>query len=226
MRHFTKIFLLAVLLIVSTAGNAFAANSLDVNANAALQGSFGLEVLIDGADNLGEAYVVSDHPVTETTYNFKFLIDPTNLTAAAERFFIMGSIKKTDPPVRNFLLIYLRRSGNGQFWEIQSNVRDDSNSFQAWQAPIKICGDAGTAIPCTSVAPVEFEFQWQAASAPGANDGSLRILKNGTVRVEFLNIDNDAQTIDEALFGAIFMSNATQGNAAGSYYFDEFVSTR
>ena len=37
MRHFTKLFPLAVLLIVGTAGTAFAANSLDVNAGAALQ---------------------------------------------------------------------------------------------------------------------------------------------------------------------------------------------
>jgi len=204
---------------------ALAANQLDVNGTAALEGSQGLEVIIDGADNLGDAYVVTSHPNLETSYNVKFLIDPSNLTLAATDYFVLGSIRKTNPPFRNFLLIFMRKSGNGEFWEIQTNVRDDGGNLQAWQLPVKICGSAA-AIPCNVVAPVEFEFQWRAASAPGANDGSLRVFKNGTVRKEFLNLDNDGQTIDEAYFGAIFMVNGDHGAAAGSYYFDAFESSR
>lgn len=221
-------FVIVFALVALCASPAFAINSLSVNAGAALEGSFGLEVTIDGAANTDDTYVVTEHPTAETAYTFSFLIDPNDMSMDPTQYFLIGSIRKTNPPLRNFFLIYLRRSGSDQYWEIQSNVRDDSGSFQTWQTPVKICGDAGTVIPCTSVTPVEFRFEWVAADA-GMTNGSMRVFKNGTVRKEFLNLDNDTTTIDEAWFGAIFMSNGTQNgasNANGSYYFDSFVSTR
>jgi len=220
---------------------AMAANELLVTSAAALPGSVaqpgvtcsgdglpgpcGLEVVIDGASNTNDVYVVSSHPNAETTYNFSFYIYPGNLTMPPTGEFVIGNIRKTEAPARNFFFVYLRKTGNGLYWTIQTNAREDNGSFQPWQVPIKICGVPGTTIPCDSVGPQEFRFEWT-ASDPGMSNGSLKIYKNGSLKKEFLNMDNDGQTIDESWFGAVWMSNGTQGNSNGSYYFDTFTSTR
>jgi hypothetical protein len=221
---------------------AFAANQLLVTSAAALPGSVaqpgvncsgdgqpgpcGLEVVIDDNANTNDTYVVTSHPNAETTYNVSFYIDPNDIFLQAKKFFAIGNIKKTDPPLRNFFLIYLRKSGSGgHYWELQTNARDDNGNFMPWQTAVKICGDATTTIPCDTVGPQEFRFEW--AAAPGANDGFLRIYKNGSLKVEWTGINNDTITIDEASFGAIWMANNDQGVAAnGSFYFDTFTSTR
>lgn len=223
---------------------AFAANQLLVTSAAALPGSVaqpgvncsgdgqpgpcGLEVVIDDYANTNDTYVVTSHPNAETTYNVSFYIDPNDIFLQAKKFFAIGNIKKTDPPLRNFFLIYLRKSGSGgHYWELQTNARDDNGNFMPWQTAVKICGDATTTIPCDTVGPQEFRFEWAAATAPGANDGFLRIYKNGSLKVEWTGINNDTITIDEASFGAIWMANNDQGAAAnGSFYFDTFTSTR
>jgi hypothetical protein len=223
---------------------AFAANQLLVTSAAALPGSVaqpgvncsgdgqpgpcGLEVVIDDNANTNDTYVVTSHPNAETTYNVSFYIDPNDIFLQAKKFFAIGNIKKTDPPLRNFFLIYLRKSGSGgHYWELQTNARDDNGNFMPWQTAVKICGDATTTIPCDTVGPQEFRFEWAAATAPGANDGFLRIYKNGSLKVEWTGINNDTITIDEASFGAIWMANNDQGVAAnGSFYFDTFTSTR
>jgi hypothetical protein len=220
---------------------AMAANELLVTSAAALPGSVaqpgvtcsgdglpgpcGLEVVIDGASNTNDVYVVSSHPNAETTYNFSFYIYPGNLTMPPTGEFVIGNIRKTEAPARNFFFVYLRKTGNGLYWTIQTNAREDNGSFQPWQAPVKICGDNSTPIPCGTVGPQEFRFEWT-ASDPGMSNGSLKIYKNGSLKKEFLNMDNDGQTIDESWFGAVWMSNGTQGNSNGSYYFDTFTSTR
>lgn len=223
---------------------AFAANQLLVTSAAALPGSVaqpgvncsgdgqpgpcGLEVVIDDYANTNDTYVVTSHPNAETTYNVSFYIDPNDIFLQAKKFFAIGNIKKTDPPLRNFFLIYLRKSGSGgHYWELQTNARDDNGNFMPWQTAVKICGDATTTIPCDTVGPQEFRFEWAAATAPGANDGFLRIYKGGVLKVEWTGINNDTITIDEASFGAIWMANNDQGVAAnGSFYFDTFTSTR
>lgn len=210
----------AVAMVALIAAPAFA-DSIAVNGSAALDGSFGLETTIDGT---GDAYVVTSHPSAETTYTFSFLVDPNDLNMAAGSSILIGSIRKTDPPTRNFWLIYIRKSGSDDFYEIQTNLRQDDGSFPPWQTAVKICSPVGAGgIPCDTVTPVEFEFRWTAASAPGANDGVMEVYKNGTIRKTFGSLDNDGQTIDEAYFGSIFNSGT---GTTGSYYFDKFVSTR
>lgn len=208
------------------AAPALAANSLDVNAGAALEGDFGLEVIFDGADNNDDAYVGTDTPEAETSYRFSFLIDPSNISMAAKKYVLIGNIIKTDPPQKNFLFVFLRRSGNGQFYEIQTNVRGDNGAFQPYQVPVKICGNPGTTIPCSSAVPVKFEIQWKAATAPGANDGEMLVLKNGQVKKTFANLDNDTHTVDAAQFGTIFTAGQQRGGISGSYAFDSFQSFR
>jgi hypothetical protein len=223
---------------------AFAANQLLVTSAAALPGSVaqpgvncsgdgqpgpcGLEVVIDDYDNVNDTYVVTSHPNAETTYNFSFYIDPNDIFLQSKKYIAIGNLRKTNLPNRNFFFVYLRKSGSGgHYWEIQTNARLDNGAFPAWHVPVKICGDATTTIPCDTVGPQEFRIEWAAATAPGANDGFLRVYKNGTVRTEWTGLDNDTLDIDEAWFGAIWMANNTQGVAAnGSFYFDTFTSTR
>ena len=223
---------------------AFAANELLVTSAAALPGSVpqpgvncsgdglpgpcGLEVVIDDYANTNDTYVVTSHPNAEKTYNFSFYIDPNDVFLQTKKYLALGNIRKTDAPNRNFFFVYLRKSGSGgHYWEIQTNARVDDGSFPPWHQAVKICGDSTTTIPCDTVGPQEFRIEWAAATAPGANDGFLRVYKNGTIRTEWTGLNNDTMDVDEAWFGAIWMANNTQGVAAnGSFYFDTFTSTR
>ena len=223
---------------------AFAANELKVTSAAALTGSVpqpgvtcsgdgqpgpcGLEVVIDDNANTNDTYVVTSHPNAEKTYNFSFYIDPNDIFLASKKFFNIGNLRKTNAPNRNFFFVALRKSGSGgHYWEIQTNARVDDGTFPVWLQPVKICGDSTTTIPCDTVGPQEFRIEWAAATAPGANDGFLRVYKNGSIRQEWTGLNNDTYDIDEAWFGAIWMANNYQGAAAnGSFYFDTFTSTR
>jgi hypothetical protein len=58
-----------------------AADSLAVNAGAALGGSFGLELL---HDNTSQGYVEDQSPASEVIYRFEFLYDPNDLGQSAD----------------------------------------------------------------------------------------------------------------------------------------------
>lgn len=210
---------------------AMAANSLTVNGTAALEGSYGLSVNIDGANNTTDAYVVSDHPANETLYRFSFRLNPGTLSMDASgqaRFFVIGNIRKPTPD-KNFFFVYLMLGQDG-WWHLQANARQDDGTFQPWQTTVKVCSvNAGASVPCSTFTNIQITYEWAAASAPGANDGYLKVYRDGgsTPIRTFSNMDNDTQSIESAWFGAIWMANNTQGAAAnGSYYFDSFESYR
>ncbi len=219
---------LLVALAALVAVPAMAANTLAVTGAAALEGNYGLAVTHDGSTN--DVYVSSTHPNAEPTYNFSFIIYPGTLASPLTvADYSIGFVKSTTGTKKWFIPIYLRRQN--AFWTIQTNVRQDNNSFAPWQTAVKVCGDASTTIPCTDpfyTDGVEFEFRYTAASAPGANDGTLEVYKDGTLRKTFSGLDTDQRLVDEIRWGAIFQgdtNNHPPGNG-GTYYFDSFVSTR
>ncbi len=217
------VFAIAALLV---SGAAFAQNSLAVTAGAALFGSnFGLAVTNDGSSN--DVYVSSTHPANENVFRFKFRIFPATLASPiAFNDYLIGFVRSETGTRPWFIPIYLRRQNT--YWTIQTNVRLDNNSFPAWQNAVKICGDAGTPIPCTNYAHgVLFEFIYTASSAPGANDGSLVVKREGVQSQNWTGLDTDQRLVTEIRWGAIFQDNAANrppGN--GTYYFDAFESYR
>lgn len=219
--------------LVLLAAPALADNLLDVSTTAALEGTYGLGIVIQGGDNLTDTYVVSEHPEGETTYNFSFRIHPGTLNMDATnafRSFVIGNVRKATPD-RNFLLIYLMKGRDG-WWSVQANTRRDNGTFPPWQNPVPICHPSPTSVvPCSSIASgVEIRYEWAAATSSGANNGFLRVYRDGNLARSFLNLDNDTQTVESAWFGAIFMANGSQNSVAtqanGTFYFDSFVSAR
>lgn len=222
------IFLMAMALVATS---AMAANSIAVTGAAALEGSFGLGVTLDPASNLNDTYVSTQHPNGETIYRFGFLVHPGTLTmdaSAGFRFFVMGNVRKATPD-RNFFFVYMLRTADG-WWRVQANARNDNGSFPAWQASVAICGvNPGSVVPCATTPSVHIMYEWKASSASGANDGFLRVYREGVLVRTFSNLDNDTQTVEEAWFGAIFMANGTHNGptpASGTYNFDSFESYR
>ncbi len=221
-----------VLALVAFAAPAKAANTLTVTGAAALEGSFGLSINIDGASNLNDTYVVTSHPTGETTYNIEFRVAPGSLTmdaSAGLKFFLLGDIRKATPD-RNFYFIYMMKQMDG-WWSLQANTRQDNGSFPAWQVPVKICHPTNPALLCSSIGTdgVLFRYEWVASTGPGMNNGSLKVYRDGILARTFSGLDNDTQTVEEGWFGAIFMSNGTHNGGAaanGSMFFDSFVSTR
>ncbi len=219
-----RIFVLAIAALLTT---PILADSIDINANAALEGDLGLETTFDGA---GDAYAVSDAPDAETNYSFSFLIDPNNLSIPNGVSMLIGNMRLS-PGIsgkRNFFFVWIRRSGapGSDFYEIQTNVRQDDTSFPSWQSAIKICSPTGQGdIPCT-VVPVKFEFRWQAATAPGANDGYMEVYKDDTLVRAFANLDNDTHTLDAGWWGSIFNQTSPASDVTGSYYLDDFLAVR
>jgi hypothetical protein len=231
MKKLAILFVAVVALAV--AAPAMAANSVTVTGQAALEGNYGLQVNLDGANNTGDAYVVTNHPTTEGTFRFSFRIHPGTLNMNASsgfRYFIIGDIRKSTPD-RNFFFIYLMKQVNG-WWGVQANARQDNGAFPAWQTPVNLCQATGATLPCSVYdgVGVELTYEWQKASAPGANDGFLKVYRDGNLARTFSNLDNDTQDVDSAWFGAIFMTGGGQNGdgtqASGAYYFDDFASYR
>ncbi len=74
-----------------------------------------------------------------------------------------------------------------------------------------------------SDAPHFLELDWQAATAPGANNGMLNFWIDGVQRPSLINLDNESRRIDIARLGPI---GGLDTGTRGSYYFDAFESRR
>jgi hypothetical protein len=67
------------------------------------------------------------------------------------------------------------------------------------------------------------EIDWQASSAPGANNGFLTLWVDGVLKQTISNIDNDQITIGEVRLGAVA---GVDSGTSGSVLFDKFESRR
>ena len=137
----STLFTIAVLSMVLLVPAANAANSLAVTGAAALNGSsFGLAVTSDQSSN--DVYVSSQHPNNESTYNASFYIFPGTLPSDMTiSDFMIGFIKSSsggdDPDQKWFIPVILRRQN--AFWTLQTNIREDDDTFPAWNLATKIC---------------------------------------------------------------------------------------
>ena len=200
---------LSGLALILCAGSAFAANSLDVNANAALAGSnFGLEVIVDGSPN--SAFVEDLTPDAETVYRGEFRSNPNSagLTMADGEFF-MVFMGRGNGGVNIIRLALVRK--NNEFKIVCRMKKDGPGTAFCGKFTM---GPAGTRVG----------FEWVTASAPGANDGEFRLLKNGDVKFERTDYDNDTLTISAARLG-MAKANSIAGSS-GSLYLDDFASFR
>jgi hypothetical protein len=177
---------------------------LTVTPSAALVGGQGLQVRID--DNT-PTYLVDNSPNTEPRYRLRYYFDPNSITMAnGDIHGILYGYSGSSTPV---LLISFRYSSGT--YQIQAGLMDDGAtwSYTGWFT--------------ISDAPHSIEVDWKAASADGANDGSLTFWIDGVQKSYIIGVDNDTRQIDSVRLGAVA---GIDSGTRGSYFFDAFESRR
>lgn len=199
------------------ASGAFAANTLTVVPGAAMNGTTqGLSVNLDGSTN--NVYVESAHPNNETHYHARFWINPatTAINAQNKSIRIAGL---GDDVAAQHVLLFLRRNGSDNSMRLNTWYKADTGSF--------VSGPGMFLMFQTNInQPRQVEIEWTAATAPGANDGSLfvRRLAPTTAEESITGLDTDTLQVDNYRQGLLAGSGANA--TGGAYHFDEFESYR
>jgi hypothetical protein len=171
---------------------------------AAMLGSYGLHAQIDDNNNLA---LIDGRLNGEKRYRARFYFDPHSIVMAQnDNHEIFRGFVGTWPAVLDMKL----RFYNGRY-QVRVGILNDSTTmrYSAW-------------FDLTD-APHALEVDWQAATAPGANNGSLSFWLDGVLRSQLTGIDNDTRQIDLVRLGAI---SGIDSGTRGSYYFDAFESRR
>jgi hypothetical protein len=107
-----------------------------------------------------------------------------------------------------FRLLFRRKGSN---YQLRGQIRDDGSTWSA------------TAWHTIANAAQVIEIEWQAATAPGANNGLLRLWLNGALRQTLSGIDNDTRRVSEVRLGP---QAGIDSGTRGVMYFDHFESWR
>lgn len=176
--------------------------NLSVNSSAAAIGGYGLQATASGTTSM---HVTDYSPLGEKQYHTRFYFNPSNFNLTPEDRVGIFSAYGGNTAFR----VFLRYSG-GTYW-IQQDYQTDNLTYVG-----------GVYRPLTAGWQA-LEFDWRAASAPGANDGSLSMSTNGVVVETLSGIDNDTYTVETVQMGLVASVDA---GMSGSLYFDGFVSQR
>lgn len=172
---------------------------LSASTAAALEGDYGLQVVINDKDRL---YLESDHPNNEEFIRLRFLFDPNTITMA------QGDEH------------HLLRGYSGNFWMLYMGFGYLNGAYQLQVGTrMNIGGWWFSSYISISDAPQEIALEWRAASAADVNDGYLVLYVNGVERYRTPDLDNDTHRLDSLLIGPLFgIDNGTDG----TYYIDQF----
>ncbi|HXF62205.1 MAG TPA: hypothetical protein VNK95_11345, partial [Caldilineaceae bacterium] len=176
---------------------------LSVSPAAALVGSNGLQAVID--DSL--AIYTDSTSAAERRYRVRFYFDPNSITMAnGDNHYLFYGYSGSFTAVLRVQLSFANNS-----YQLRAALRDDGNTWRnsSWAT--------------LSDAPHVVELDWQAATAPGANDGALSVWLDGVQHAEITGVDNDTRRIDRVRLGAVAGIDSGTG---GVYYFDAFESRR
>jgi PKD repeat protein len=176
---------------------------LSVSPVAALEGSYGLQVVIN--DNTA-MYVRDDTPDAETRYRARFYFDPNTITMTSgdTHYLFVGRSGTLD-----MFRVQFRNSGGN--YQILAQLRNDGTGY------------TGTAWYTLSDSPHFIEIDWQASTAVGANNGYISLWIDGALRQTRSGIDNDTRRVDEVRLGP---SAGIDTGTRGMYYLDAFESRR
>ncbi len=192
-----------ILGVPSWSTNTTDGDGLQITTNAALSGGAGLEALVDDRNDL---WVQDLSPDGEKRYRARFFFDPSSL-AMNEKSLHNIFRAYSSSPWKGVVTIQLRRK-SGQYWLRTRAGRDSGSDLNgSW-----------VAVESRKMA---IEFDWLAASAPGQNDGYLRLFVDQALVIETTGIDNDERVVDFVRLG-IF--GGIDDGTLGLCYFDDFVS--
>jgi hypothetical protein len=247
-----KTLLVVAVALLFSAGTSAAA-SLDVNANAALEGNFGLEVIMDGvADG---AYVVENEQTQdEVIYRAQFLIDlrpgavdqfefeyalpqpTTELRGRAHH--MIFSMKDLDQPPgkpRQHVSLHLKKFNDGSAegrYKIWARTYEPTDPRAAGDGYVYSDHNAEAMevnLPKDAGGyPVIVLFEWSQSGA-GADNGTFSLKRATNYNPTLFegktheHLSNDDKTIDQVELGA---PSGVDDGSTGSYYLDSFESYR
>ena len=183
--------------------------SLSVSPAAALTGANGLQAVID--DN-NPIYVTDETPNAEARYRARFYFDPNSIVMADRDAFYLFTGYSTGTTTGVIRVEFRFYKGN---YQLRAGLRNDGGGWtnSSWtnvsDAPIDT--------------PHSIELDWQAATAVGANNGSLTLWIDGVQNASLTGVDNDTRRIIHVQLGAV--SDIDPGTR-GTLYFDAFESRR
>lgn len=179
---------------------------LAVTQEAALVGEHGLQLVLNDNTSIG---MRDEVPNGEERYRARFYFDPNSIPMGdGEHHVIFFGYSGTDltRPVLRVEFGYLTPN-----YRVRIAYFNDNNNWfvGGWKT--------------ISDEPHVIEVDWQAATAPGADDGWVSMWIDGTLQAHKVTIDNDTMRIDTTRLGAVAgIDNETRG----TYYMDAFESRR
>jgi RHS repeat-associated protein len=177
---------------------------LSVSTAAALVGAYGMQALIDDTATMS----VRDYtPAGEPRYRARFYFDPNALSMAEGDAHLVLAGK--DDVGTDMFRVWLRRSGG--VYQVRANLADDGTGYPS------------TGNYTISDEPHFIEIDWVAASAPGANDGTITLWIDGVQQGSVSGVDNDTRRVEKVYLGP---SSGLDAGTAGTQYFDAFESRR
>jgi len=211
------LFAVVMVLVLGSPAMVVAQSALYVNGDAAMEGSFGME--IDIADQ-GSAFVTDETPSGEKVYRAKFLFDPNAITMVRGTSTLIFEARSPVPDYPGNTLsafrVVLRAKGSGFY------VR-----AKAYYNPVGLTNGKKLGSPLIFIGPLgysgqhELEAEWWAGDAVDPI-GYARIRLDGGAWSE-VAVKNKVMSIDMCRLGAILVDSAA---TLGSMYFDSFESFR
>jgi YD repeat-containing protein len=178
--------------------------NLSVSAAGALVGNYGLQAVIN---NTNPKYVQDDTPTAENHYWARFYFDPNTVNIPSGSHFLFFGYNSV-----NVQLVRIEFAKNGGAYQVRASARLDGVSVNFATTNWYTISDAAHSI----------EFEWQASSAAGANNGYLALLLDGALQQILTGLDNDARLMDYVRLGVGGVPSGT----SGTEYFDGFESRR
>jgi len=191
---------------VTADGYEALACQLCVGTTGALIDSYSLKVRVP---NNNAHFVQDDTPNAETEYHARFKIKrgKTLKMGNLNNFKLMLAKNGTQTP------FFLQVRRKGLKFQIRGVAKEDHNFIKktAW-----------TILPKTAA---WVEIGWAAASAPGANDGFLKLYVNDLLKTEKLGLDNDTFAVELVRLGVAAKFKPTF-TISGAFKLDGFSSNK
>jgi hypothetical protein len=177
--------------------------NLSVSPAAAMLGSFGMQAVIG---NTAAMYAQDKTPNAEPRYRARFYFNPNGITmAAGDMHTIFYGFSGTTSVLRVDFLY------DGAVYQVRARALDNASTWSA------------TPWFTISNGPHAIEFDWQAATAAGANNGSLTLWLDGVQQSSVGGINNDTRRIDTIELGPV---TGIDAGTSGTEFFDAFESRR
>lgn len=181
------------------------AGTLSVVGGAKYVGSYGLEIVVSDQN---PTYVQDNTPADETRYRARFYVRSDQATMAPGNEFELFTAYATDNTPVLRLTVYF----DGTDRRLRFVAREDGGADTPPGAGLVLV-DGWRAV----------EIDWQASSAPGANDGFLNLWLEGHPQTGLSALDNDTLSVDHVRWGAV---DALDAGTGGSLSLDAFESRR